>query len=101
MSLIIGGALSQRATPATPETDDTSLPPVVAATPRTRRSRWVDEPIDEASAEARAAHRLATRLRFRTYCMACGRSTESAMATAQRARCEQCGGTMLVEHMLG
>lgn len=65
---------------------------------RPRKSRW--EPIqlaDEPSTAERAAARLAARLSFRAYCIACGRSTESATAPSRPGRCGHCGGTMLVE----
>jgi DNA-directed RNA polymerase subunit RPC12/RpoP len=55
------------------------------------------EPIDERSPEVRAAERVASRLRFRAYCIACGRSTESATAPPRPGRCPHCGGSMLVE----
>lgn len=64
---------------------------------RTRRSRRDAFDADEPSAEVRAAERIAARVRFRTYCIACGRSAESASAPPRLARCSHCGGTMLVE----
>src|SRR5262245_58214498 len=51
----------------------------------------------EPSAEARAAERRASRRVFRTYCVACGRSSEGLTAPARPGRCLTCGGTMLVE----
>jgi len=55
------------------------------------------ELMEEPSAAERAAERKAARIRYRTYCIACGRSSEGADAPARLARCEHCGGTMLVE----
>jgi hypothetical protein len=52
---------------------------------------------DEPSAEERAAQRRAARRRFRLYCFACGRSTESATAPFRVGRCQDCGGSMMVE----
>jgi len=66
----------------------------------TRSRRWFRaaiESIDEPSAEERAAARKGARTLFRVYCMACGRSSEGASAPARLSRCEDCGGTMLVE----
>jgi DNA-directed RNA polymerase subunit RPC12/RpoP len=76
-----------------PATDELELQP--------RRSRRAPlEPIDEPLAEARAAERKAARIRFRVYCMACGRSTETAAPPPGRpSRCEHCSGTMLVEQV--
>ena len=51
----------------------------------------------EPTAETRAAERRAARRVFRTYCVACGRSTEGLSAAARPGRCAVCGGTMLVE----
>jgi ribosomal protein L40E len=51
----------------------------------------------EAPAAARAAERRAGRRVYRTYCVACGRSTEGLSAPARPGRCVTCGGTMLVE----
>jgi len=51
----------------------------------------------EPSAAARAAERRAARRVFRTYCVACGRSSEGSTAPARPGRCPACGGTMLVE----
>jgi ribosomal protein L40E len=51
----------------------------------------------EASAAARVAERRAARRVYRTYCVACGRSSEGLTAPARPGRCETCGGTMLVE----
>jgi DNA-directed RNA polymerase subunit RPC12/RpoP len=51
----------------------------------------------EPSADARATERRATRRVFRTYCVACGRSSEGLSAPARPGRCLTCGGTMLVE----
>jgi DNA-directed RNA polymerase subunit RPC12/RpoP len=63
-----------------------------------RKSRWEPVPMpEEPSAEERAAERQAARLRFRAYCIACGRSTESATPPSRPGRCSHCGGTMLVE----
>ena len=57
-----------------------------------------DLPVEsEANIEARAAARRASRRMFRLYCVACGRSTESATPPPQVGRCPACGGTMLVE----
>jgi len=63
-----------------------------------RRSRrtlldWIDEP----SAEVRAAERKTARVRYRTYCIACGRCSESATVPPRLGRCTHCAGTMLVE----
>jgi DNA-directed RNA polymerase subunit RPC12/RpoP len=49
------------------------------------------------SAAARAAERRTARRVFRTYCVACGRSSEGLSAPARPGRCSTCGGTMLVE----
>jgi hypothetical protein len=67
--------------------------------PRSRRwFRAAFELIDdEPSAEQRAAARKVARTLFRVYCIACGRSSEGASAPARLSRCENCGGTMLVE----
>jgi len=65
-----------------------------------RSRRWYRaafELIDEPSVEERAAARKVARTLFRVYCLACGRSSEGASAPARLARCEDCGGTMLVE----
>jgi len=51
----------------------------------------------EPAASARAAERRAARRVFRTYCVACGRSSEGLSAPARPGRCAVCGGTMLVE----
>ena len=51
----------------------------------------------EPTAETRAAERRAARRVFRTYCVACGRSSEGLSAPARPGRCAVCGGTMLVE----
>ena len=51
----------------------------------------------EPTAEPRAAVRRAARRIFRTYCVACGRSSEGLSAPARPGRCATCGGTMLVE----
>jgi hypothetical protein len=56
-------------------------------------SRW-REP-GEPSAAERASERR--RRVFRTYCVACGRSSEGLSAPARPGRCLTCGGTMLVE----
>ena len=75
--------------------------PLVTVKPPTRRSQWSPlEPLDDASAELRAAQRRAARIRFRAYCLACGRSSESATAPARPGRCQQCGGTILVERAM-
>src|SRR6516225_1673857 len=37
------------------------------------------------------------RVRFRVYCFSCGRATEVAVVPTRTHRCDQCGGTMLVE----
>jgi rRNA maturation endonuclease Nob1 len=50
-----------------------------------------------ASLAVRAAERRASRRVFRLYCVACGRSTESAAPPPRVGRCPVCGGTMLVE----
>ena len=68
---------------------------------RGRASRWAPIEFDEPSAEVRAAERLAARVCFRAYCIACGRSTESAAAPPRPGRCPHCGGTMLVEPVTG
>jgi len=66
-----------------------------------RRSRRTPlELIDEPLAEVRAAERKAARIRFRVYCIACGRATETAAPPPERpSRCEHCSGTMLVEQV--
>jgi rRNA maturation endonuclease Nob1 len=51
----------------------------------------------EPTAETLAAKRRAARRVFRTYCVACGRSSEGLSAPARPGRCAVCGGTMLVE----
>ena len=51
----------------------------------------------EPTPETRAAERRAARRVFRTYCVACGRSSEGLSAPARPGRCAVCGGTMLVE----
>ena len=51
----------------------------------------------EPPASARAAERRPARRVFRTYCVACGRSSEGSSAPARPGRCAACGGTMLVE----
>ena len=53
--------------------------------------------IDAPTAEQRATMRRAARTRFRAYCIACGRSSESATAPPRLSRCYHCSGTMLVE----
>jgi DNA-directed RNA polymerase subunit RPC12/RpoP len=64
----------------------------------TRISRRMPfEVIEESSPEVRAAQRKAARIRYRAYCIACGRSSESASPPPRLGRCQQCGGTMLVE----
>jgi DNA-directed RNA polymerase subunit RPC12/RpoP len=63
---------------------------------RTSRRSPLDD-IEEPSAEERAMLRQAARVRFRTYCIACGRSSESASVAPRVSRCQHCGGTMLVE----
>jgi hypothetical protein len=55
---------------------------------------WVN---GEPSAEERAAQRRAARRMFRLYCFACGRSSETSTAPAHAGRCQECGGSMLVE----
>jgi DNA-directed RNA polymerase subunit RPC12/RpoP len=76
--------------------------PAESATTQLQVSGGKSHPIslddmDEGSAEERAMLRRAARTRFRAYCIACGRSSESASAPPRLARCEHCGGTMLVE----
>lgn len=66
-------------------------------TPSRRWFRAALEPLDEPSAEERAASRKAARTLFRVYCIACARSSEGASAPARLSRCEHCGGTLLVE----
>jgi DNA-directed RNA polymerase subunit RPC12/RpoP len=51
----------------------------------------------EPAAEKLAAERRAARRVFRTYCVACGRSSEGLSAPARPGRCAVCGGSMLVE----
>ena len=58
-------------------------------------SRWRE--LGEPSVDERAAERRTRRRVFRTYCVACGRSTEGLSAPARPGRCLTCGGTMLVE----
>jgi hypothetical protein len=69
--------------------------------PRLPRAVRTTRPLQlpaEPSAEKRASERRAVRRVFRLYCFACGRSTESAtVPTARVGRCQDCGGTMLVE----
>jgi DNA-directed RNA polymerase subunit RPC12/RpoP len=60
------------------------------------RSRH-EYPVELGTAETRAAERRAARRVFRTYCVACGRSSEGSNAPARPGRCAVCGGTMLVE----
>jgi ribosomal protein L40E len=55
---------------------------------RSRLGEFVEPPV-----ETRAAGRRV----FRTYCVACGRSSEGFSAPARPGRCLTCGGTMLVE----
>jgi rRNA maturation endonuclease Nob1 len=55
------------------------------------------EPEKEPSLEERAAMRKASRRIYRLYCFACGRSSESSAAPAKAGRCQDCGGTMLLE----
>jgi hypothetical protein len=52
---------------------------------------------DETSAEQRAAERKAARRMFRLYCFMCGRSSELLAAPKRAGRCQDCGGTMLLE----
>jgi ribosomal protein L40E len=71
--------------------------PGPAARCRTCGSRGrLDDPV-EPSAAARATQRRAAQRVFRTYCVACGRSSEGLSAPARPGRCLTCGGTMLVE----
>ena len=51
----------------------------------------------EPSADSRAAERRALRRLFRTYCVACGRSSDGLSPPTPPGRCLECGGTMLVE----
>src|SRR5579872_3304863 len=60
------------------------------------RSGRLDDVV-EPSAATRAAERRAARRIFRTYCVACGRSSEGLTAPTRPGRCVTCGGTMLVE----
>ena len=53
--------------------------------------------IDEPSSEERATIRRAARMSFRTYCIACGRSSETPSAPPRLSRCAHCNGTMLIE----
>jgi DNA-directed RNA polymerase subunit RPC12/RpoP len=57
-----------------------------------RRSRLDDLPAGACGTERRVPRRV-----FRTYCVACGRSSEGLSAPARPGRCLTCGGTMLVE----
>jgi hypothetical protein len=50
--------------------------------------------VQPAAVPGRPAQRA---LRFRTYCVSCGRSTEVNMPTARPGRCSTCGGTQLTE----
>lgn len=76
---------------------DSTVDPVEIRPRRSRRETL--DAVDDPTAEPRAAERLAARVRFRAYCIACGRSTESAAAPPRLDRCAHCGGTMLVEHL--
>lgn len=75
-----------------PATDDNE-----AQSRKSRRTPF--ELLDEPLAEARAAERRAARIRFRIYCIACGRATEAAAPPPRTSRCEHCSGTMLVEQV--
>jgi hypothetical protein len=103
------GAADQTAA-ATEHSDDTTeaarmaeaAAPPVTAQPRRGGPHWSPlELANEPSAEVRAAQRRAARVRFRAYCIACGRSTESATAAGRPGRCQHCGGTILVESAEG
>jgi DNA-directed RNA polymerase subunit RPC12/RpoP len=63
---------------------------------RRARRRPLDDN-DEPSSEERATIRRAGRMSFRTYCIACGRSTETPSAPSRLSRCAHCNGTMLIE----
>jgi DNA-directed RNA polymerase subunit RPC12/RpoP len=59
---------------------------------RGREGRLVEPSAEPGAAERRPSGRV-----FRTYCVACGRSSEEASAPVRPGRCLTCGGTMLVE----
>ena len=46
---------------------------------------------------ALAATSRRRKVTFRVYCFSCGRATEADVAPRRTARCDVCGGTMLVE----
>jgi ribosomal protein L40E len=58
-------------------------------------TRWRD--LGEPGVAERASERRTRRRVFRTYCVACGRSSEGLSAPVRPGRCLTCGGTMLVE----
>src|SRR4051812_31054734 len=59
--------------------------------PRAPRAQVTPDPIERPTAPRRV------RMSYRVYCVSCGRATDAEVAVRPAARCQTCGGTMLLE----